>query len=809
MVITTNARATTAAALTQGWRPQRLSASWVLPSAALLLPILMLCVGATVAWRNAWKDARTDLFHTADAAAEYATRVLDGHVVAAGRINDFLRGLSDEDIKAREAELHARLAQLVPELPQAEAAYVIDRFGYPLLAASVFPVPRNQPAAADRDFFRALSGANPPAVHVSQIYVGRFDQKPFFAVSRPRVGAANAGVTGPFQGLVNVSVDPVALGTTMRRLVVEPEDTITLRRNDGQVLARTARQDEPAEEVVSDREFSAAAAAGQPSAVYETTSSVDRQSRLMVIRQLDGHGIYATASRPRAAIVGTWRETMASHLLFGVPATIALLLLSLRIRREQLHLMGMNTGLAVALRESEAHLRRAQKAGGVHPFELGPDGVAICDNAFLALYGLPPGTRLDYPTFLSRVHPDDRARIVADHERLGRAGGAFSAEFRVPLADGTVRWILAQGEVVAAGGNFPDRLIGVNLDITALKAAEIALSESEARLRIAQDAGGIGSWDWDTATGRLWWSRRTFELFGFDPEQGEPSHDEVAVRRHPADRLRVEGDLEAAKQTGVLKAEYRVLRPTNSDATDIVWIATQGRLVPGLNGEAYRMLGVHRDITARKQAEERAELLAREVEHRAKNALTIVQAVLRLTRADTQSEFVRLVQSRVAAISRAIGLLAQQPLQGADLQLLLEGELAAFLDGGAETGPRVALSGPPITLSLEATQPVTMAIHELVTNAIKYGALSVPNGVVTITWLRDTGTLHLHWRETGGPPVMSPPARNGFGTRMIESTIERQLRGQLDYQWDKAGLVCKISLPLTEPLSSVVSHDVG
>ena len=472
MAITTHAREDTVEAIARRSRPQRLSASWVLPSAALLLPMLMLCVGAAFAWQNAWKAARTDLLHTADAAAEYAARVLDGYVVAAGRINDLLRGLADADIKAREAELHATLARLIPELPQAEAAYVVDRFGYPLLAASVFPVPRSQPVAADRDFFRALSGANPPAVHVSQIYVGRFDGKPFFAVSRPRVGAANAGVTGPFQGLVNVSVDPVALGTTMRRLVAEPEDTITLRRDDGQVLARTARQDEPAEEVVPDREFSAVVAAGQPSAVYETTSSVDRQAHLTVIRKLDGFGIYATASRPRAAIVGAWRETMASHLIFGLPATVALLLLSLRIRREQLHLIGTNTGLAVALNESEAHLRRAQEAGGVHAFELGPDGVAICDKAFLALYGLPPGTRLDYPTFLSRVHPDDRARIVADHERLGRTGGAYSAEFRVPLADGTVRWILAQGEAVAAHGDFPDRLVGVNLDITALKAAE-------------------------------------------------------------------------------------------------------------------------------------------------------------------------------------------------------------------------------------------------------------------------------------------------------------------------------------------------
>jgi PAS domain S-box-containing protein len=217
------------------------------------------------------------------------------------------------------------------------------------------------------------------------------------------------------------------------------------------------------------------------------------------------------------------------------------------------------------------------------------------------------------------------------------------------------------------------------------------------------------------------------------------------------------------------------------------------------------------DVTARREAEARRDLLAREMDHRAKNALAVVQAALRLTRAEDMPGYVAAVEGRVAALARAQALLAYDRWGGADLRALLRAELEPFLggegDGAAElgAGPWVELAGPPVAVPAGAAQPLAMAVHELATNAIKHGALSAPGGRVSVTWRLDreaaAGTLRLRWREAGGPPVRSPPDRRGFGTRVIEGTLRRQLGGEVRRSWEADGLVCDIELPLAQAAS--------
>jgi len=207
-----------------------------------------------------------------------------------------------------------------------------------------------------------------------------------------------------------------------------------------------------------------------------------------------------------------------------------------------------------------------------------------------------------------------------------------------------------------------------------------------------------------------------------------------------------------------------------------------------------------RDIDERKRAEERQTLLAREVDHRAKNALTVVQAALRLTQADSLEAYSRAVEGRVAALARAQTLLAMDRWSGADLRALLHGELEPFLGRGpGGAGQRVHLEGPQVVLTASMAQPLSMAVHELATNAVKHGALSAALGGICVSWqLEGAGkrTLRLRWAEHGGPPVAGPPSQRGFGSRVLDATIRRQMGGTVSLCWEAAGLTCEITVPL-------------
>jgi two-component sensor histidine kinase len=189
---------------------------------------------------------------------------------------------------------------------------------------------------------------------------------------------------------------------------------------------------------------------------------------------------------------------------------------------------------------------------------------------------------------------------------------------------------------------------------------------------------------------------------------------------------------------------------------------------PG-SGAALSIAGVARDDTERREAEARRDLLAREVDHRAKNALAVVQSVLRLTKADDPRGYARAVEGRIAALARAHNLLARNTWAGAGLRAILAQELAPYLaggDDGATPSGRARLDGRPVTLAPGAAQPVSMALHELATNAAKHGALSVPDGRVAVVWWVEPagGALRLRWTERGGPEVEGLSVVRCFGT---------------------------------------------
>lgn len=650
----------------------------------ILLPLLLIAGTAWHGWTQAWRDAETELLRASDVAAEYLRRVLDGHDLRIQRAVDALAGLSDAEITAQEARLHATFRRIAGQEPDGSGPltlFAFDRDSRMLVGATLHPVPRDQDFA-ERDFNQSLRDPQAPEPQVGSIYVGRFDGRAFFTLARRRRDSGNPPAPDGYDGVVEVSVYVDGANQTLQHLLREPYDVLSLVRTDGVVLARSAGlgpSGPPLRVAPGSTPYNVIARGEERSIVYGP-SSLDGVRRLAVYRRVEGWPVYAAAARPEAAVRATWWRAIAGELAVGLPAWALLVGLAGAVWRRQR-----------ALGEANATLER---------------------------------------------------RVAARTEEL---------------------------------------------------------AESEARLRLAQEAAGIGIWDW-TAEGDLnRWSPQQYAIFGLDPAR-EPR---VTTARflelvHPDDRPLAESAVREARRTGIYEAEFRILRPRPDGGTpELRWLLGRGRRVPGRLGHGLRLLGVNVDITDRRLAEERRALVAQEVAHRAKNALQLVGAAVRMTRATDTAEFIRLVEGRVATLARAQSLLAETGGRGADLRLLALGEVESVLATEAE-GPRIDLIGPALELIENAVQPFSMALHELATNAAKYGALSHPEGRVALSWGLDeeAGLLRLRWEERGGPPPPEAPEREGFGSKVLEATLVGQLGGTVRREWLASGLVLEALLPL-------------
>ncbi|MGG5820999.1 HWE histidine kinase domain-containing protein [Falsiroseomonas sp. HW251] len=339
---------------------------------------------------------------------------------------------------------------------------------------------------------------------------------------------------------------------------------------------------------------------------------------------------------------------------------------------------------------------------------------------------------------------------------------------------------------------------------TAVDRAEVSLREASARLEAALRAARLGVFERHLPSDTARWDERATEMYGgLSPQDCAPGLEAWRARVHPADRAARDAAIAAVVLPGgrdIYEVEFRFRR----DDGGWNWIAAHGAVTERdpLTGRAVRIAGVVQDVTERKAADDRQQLLMREVDHRAKNALAVVQAALRLTPKDDMPSYARAVEGRVNALARAHGLLAENRWSSADLRSLARGELEAFLLAGTARpgarGPAVELDGPDLRLRPEAAQAFSMVLHELATNATKHGALSVRDGRVRLAWRVDAeaGVVRLDWTERGGPPIAGPPVRRGFGTRVLERTVRDQLRGRVAVSWEVAGLVCRVELPL-------------
>ena len=312
------------------------------------------------------------------------------------------------------------------------------------------------------------------------------------------------------------------------------------------------------------------------------------------------------------------------------------------------------------------------------------------------------------------------------------------------------------------------------------------LRKSEQARGLALVAGNMGSWDYDLTSKTWFWDEGQSRIFGVDHASFVPSVESVCQAVHPEDMDKCrDAFIKMSVQTPTCEVEFRIVRPDG----EVRWCTMAAAASFEASGILVRYSGVTTDITDRKEAESRQALLTREVDHRAKNTLAVVQAIVRMARRDSIEDYVKAVEGRIGALAQTHELLSQSRWEGADILRLILDEMAPYHSEGQQ---RVTAVGPSLVLVPEQAQLLAMAVHELATNAAKYGSLSIDTGRVDVSWSTFEGVLSLVWRESQGPKV-SPPRKVGFGTRII-SSLGAGRRGRTEFDWRPSGLIFTLEM---------------
>jgi PAS domain S-box-containing protein len=447
--------------------------------------------------------------------------------------------------------------------------------------------------------------------------------------------------------------------------------------------------------------------------------------------------------------------------------------------------------------ESESRLRLALEATSTGIWQVDfITGDVQWDARSRALFGLGPDDPVTYDIFLSRLHPEDRPAVIAAVERAREPEGAgeLRIEHRVVLPHSAEeRWITAHGRTLFDDGR-PVRIIGTVRDVTARRRTEEALRAREAQLDAALEAAAMADFEVDYATGRLSASRRLNALFDYPPDHPLTVTD-LRRRYHPEDDAWVVAFFRRHRETSIrqFELEFRLLLPNGR----VRWVSSRGSYARDPDGRTLSIHGVAMDVTERKLADERRQLLLNELNHRVKNTLATVQSIVsRTVRGSPGADDMRRdVEERLFALSRAHDVLTRENWESANLTDVVVEALRPYV----EAGGHLTTSGPDLRLAPSDVLGLSMALHELATNAAKYGALSAPSGRVEVAWRIDTAAtpprLVLTWEELGGP-LVEPPQRQGFGTRLIARSLAHEEDATVDLRFPPEGAVCTFVLPL-------------
>jgi PAS domain S-box-containing protein len=395
----------------------------------------------------------------------------------------------------------------------------------------------------------------------------------------------------------------------------------------------------------------------------------------------------------------------------------------------------------------------------------------------------------DPQVFFDMILPEHRASYAEAEARSLATLEPFDVEIAMRRADGEVRWhrIAALLRRQADGSLFWD---GLQIDVTDRREMAAALLEQRRRLEVAVETTGLGFWEWDIAAGEVSWSSRNKELFGLAVDE-EVTLDRYMQLIHPDDRELARSKFIAARDRpdgGDYSVEHRIVTP----AGETRWILAHGRVAKDSSGQARLVVGTSLDITERKANEDRRNLLLGELAHRSKNGIAIIMAIVSQTARGAHSveHFEELIMARLQAMAASQDLVTASgggPVHLADV-------IAKSMDpfGRARVDIDPALG--EVVIRGEMAPGMGLLLHEMATNAVKYGALSGNKGQVAIA--RDgagDGRAAFIWRETEGPPIVAPN-KPGFGTRLLQLVLRPQ-GGEVNFAFEPAGFHARAEFP--------------
>ena len=394
------------------------------------------------------------------------------------------------------------------------------------------------------------------------------------------------------------------------------------------------------------------------------------------------------------------------------------------------------------------------------------------------------------------LHPDDIEPTRIAWTVCLAQKTPFVGEYRVRARDGEFKTMAVRAIPVLDENLDVTEWVGLNIDISGERDTQLRLQEALERVNLALEAAATGAWEIGAGNGaRSYFDARVYEIWGLPRDASER---DLYRARHPDDRAMIEAALAKLLESPVedhVELEHRILRPDGEQR----WVALRARAIVKA-GQPTRVIGTVRDISLRKQQQERIGFLMQELTHRSKNALAVVQAIARQTSAKAASlpEFQKSFEARLNGMAQSLDLLVRHDWTAIDIKDLIKSQLQHHLDARQD---KISFEGPQIWLKPEAAQNIGLALHELSTNAAKYGALSGEAGRIAIGWKIDvdaagSDVFKMHWRESGGPAVETPKTR-GFGHAVIHRVVKAALAGESDLQFDPEGLRWDLAIPVT------------